>query len=139
MATSIFDKKEEMPTKVGLELVLDSNLVVWQELMGYLEDNYGALVSEWKYYSKNAGWCLRVANATGKNLVFLLPNDDRFMVNINMSVKVRDKVLAVGLSDINTDLLVDAKVYTEGVSILVDVSSADDLEDVKTILRVRDN
>jgi hypothetical protein len=96
------------------------------------------LKKEWKFYSNQAGWTLRISSEK-RNLVFISPNDSYFLVNINMSVKVSKIVLDLDISDNTKDLIKQAKVYQEGTGVLIEVRNEEDLEDIKTILNVRDN
>ena len=138
MATSIFDNKEIVPNDEDLEDILKSSLDVYNKLISFLKNEYGLLTTEWKFYSKKAGWTLRISNKK-RNLVFFSPNEDYFLVTVNMGVKVSKIALDSDISDNTKDLIRQAKVYAEGISILIEVRNDKDLEDIKTILNVRDN
>ena len=137
MATSIFDNKEIVPNDEDLEDVLKGSLDTYNKLISFLEKEYGALTKEWKFYSKKAGWTLRITGEK-RNLIFFSPNDDYFLVTVNMSVKVSKIVLDLDISDTTKKLIKEAKPYAEGLSILIEVKKEEDLEDIKTILNVRD-
>jgi hypothetical protein len=138
MATSIFDNKEIVPNEDDLKNVLKDKIEVWNQLISYLEEEYGSLTGEWKFYSKNAGWTYRV---TGKkrNLVFLSPNDEYFLVTINMSVKVSKILLDMDFKEEIKKIIKETKAYREGLSVLIEIKSENDLEDIKTMLNVRDD
>jgi hypothetical protein len=138
MATSIFDNKEIVPNDEDLEDVLKNSFETYNELLYYLEKEYGSLKKEWKFYSKNAGLTLRISGKK-RNLLFLSPNEGYFLVNVNMGVKVSKIVLDTDVSDTIKDLIKQAKVYREGISILINIKNEEDLEDIKTILKIRDN
>jgi len=138
MATSIFDNKEIVPNDEDLEDILKSSLDVYNKLISFLKNEYGLLTTEWKFYSKKAGWTLRISNKK-RNLVFFSPNEDYFLVTVNMGVKVSKIALDSDISDNTKDLIKQAKVYAEGISILIEVRNDEDLKDIKTILNVRDN
>ena len=139
MATSIFDNKDQQPNEDDLKKVLKSKIDVWNHLFKILEDKYGIIKTEWKFYSKKAGWSLKVSNEKGKNLIFLLPNDNYFIATINMGVKIKEQVLQSDISDKNKKLIEESKIYTEGISTLFKITNKDDLEDMITILRIRDD
>jgi len=138
MATSIFDNKEIIPNDEDLESVLKGSLDIWNDLISFLEKEYGTLNEEWKFYSKKAGWSLRVSSKK-RNLLFLIPNDTYFIATVNMGVKVSKIVLDLDISESTKNLIKEAKKYREGISILINIKNKEDLEDVKTILNVRDN
>ena len=137
MATSIFDRKEYQPNNNDLERVLKSCFVVWHNLLDFFYQNHDVIETNWKFYSKNSGWCLKVNNEKGKNLAYLLPNDDYFMVCINMSESVRTRVLSLNLTEQNRKLIEDAKVYKEGISVLFRITFANDLKDIETVLNFK--
>jgi len=139
MATSIFDKKEQQPNENDLEKVLKTSIDVWEHLIDYLKDKHEVIETEWKFYSKNAGWCLKISNEKGKNIVFLLPNDNYFIVTVNMGVKIKEQVLQSNISDENKKIIENTKIYAEGISTLFTIKDKEDLEDIKTILNIRDN
>lgn len=138
MATSIFDKKEEQPTDNDIKEALKKCIDVWDNLIEYLKYKYECINSEWKFYSANAGWCLRISNKKGKNILFLLPNSNYFIATVNMSVKVKEEVLVSSISKENKMLIEVAKVYMEGLSVLFPIIDKKDIEDIKTILSIRD-
>jgi len=138
MPTSIFDNKEIVPNDEDLENILKSSLNAYNKLISYLENEYAPLTNEWKFYSKKAGWTLRISNKK-RNLLFLSPNEDYFLVTVNMGVKVSKMVLDSDVSDNTKDLIKQAKVYAEGTGVIIEVRNEKDLEDIKTILNIRDN
>jgi hypothetical protein len=71
MATSIFDNKEIIPMEEDLDDVLNNSLSVWNNLIDYLENEYGELNKEWKFYSKNSGWSFKIANKKKKFVVLI--------------------------------------------------------------------
>ena len=139
MATSIFDKKEQQPNENDIEKVLNSKFNVWEYFIEYLQNKHEGIEIEWKFYSKNAGWCLKISNEKGKNIVFLLPNDNYFIVTVNMGVKIKEQVLQSNISDENKKIIENTKIYAEGISTLFTIKDKEDLEDIKTILNIRDN
>ncbi|MFV0395612.1 MAG: DUF3788 family protein [Coprobacillaceae bacterium] len=137
MATSIFEDKQQIPTIEEVEMSLKEVLSVWEHLLDYIEQHYGKLQNEWKFYSKKAGWTYRVSNDK-RNIVFLTPNDSYFLVTINMSEKVGKQVLSASVSEDVKTMIKEARVYMEGIGILLKIGNKNDLEDIKTILEIRD-
>lgn len=138
MATSIFDNKEIVPNEEDLKEVLKENINIWNQLIDYLEEEYGPLTSEWKFYSKNAGWTYRISNEK-RNLIFLSPNDKYFIASINMSVNVSKILLDMDLPEEIKTIIKETKAYREGKSVLITIKNENDLENIKTMLNVRDN
>lgn len=139
MATSIFDKKDQQPDEDDLEEVLKTSLCIWELFMDYLKSKHDVIETEWKFYSKNSGWCLKISNEKGKNIAFLLPNNNYFIITINMGVKIKEQVLQTNISEKNKKVIESAKIYVEGISVLFIIKTVKDLEDIETILSIRDN
>lgn len=137
MATSFYDDKNIIPNVENVPVILKDCFSVWQELIKYLEDSYGELTFEWKFYGKSSGWSYRISSKK-RNLVFLLPNEDYFLVNINMGVKVATKVLEANIDEEIKTMLANAKVYQEGTGVLLKITKVEDLNNIKTILQIRD-
>jgi hypothetical protein len=136
MATSIYDNKNNIPNDDNLD-ILKTSYPTWNHLIDFLEHKYGNLNTEWKFYSKNSGWCFKISNDK-KNLLFLLPNDDYFIINVNMSTAISKKILKDNIKNSTKLLIEQAKQYVEGISILLEIRNNKDLDDIKTILNVRD-
>ena len=117
---------------------MKNSLDAYNKLISYLENEYDPLTNEWKFYSKKAGWALRISNKK-RNLVFLSPNEDYFLGTVNMGVKISKIALNSDISDNTKDIIKQTKVYTEGISILIKVRNEEDLEDIKTILNIMYN
>lgn len=67
-----------------------------------------------------------------------MPNNDFFIVTVNMGVNVSKIVLDSDISNGTKDIIKKAKKYMEGISILINIENEDDLNDIKTILKIRD-
>jgi len=140
MATSIFDKKEYQPSEIDLRDALKASVIAWDNLFDYLQENYGDITTEWKFYSKKAGWTLKAFDSKKKNIVFLSPNDNYFITTVGMGVKLKETVLQANISQETKSLIEEAVEYVEGISILIKIVDEQDLADVKTILEIkRDN
>ena len=138
MATSIFDNKATIPNEEMVATALADTNELWDRLQSHVKEHYQVTSRDWKFYSKKAGWTLRITGEK-RNLIFFSPNDDYFLVTVNMSVKVSKIVLDLDISDTTKKLIKEAKPYAEGLSILIEVKKEEDLEDIKTILNIRDN
>lgn len=138
MATSVFDIKEIVPEEDDLEKVLKDSIDLWNQLMNYLEEEYGPITSEWKFYSKKSGWSYRVSNKK-RNLIFLIPNDEYFIATINMSLKVVQILLDIDLPEEIKNTIKTTKNYKEGKSVLINIKNEKDLKNIKTMLEIRDN
>ncbi|MGL6298371.1 MAG: DUF3788 domain-containing protein [Methanobacteriaceae archaeon] len=138
MATSIFDNKEIIPDEEDLKEVLKENMDLWNQLIKYLEEEYGPIKAEWKFYSKKAGWSYKVSNKK-RNLIFLIPNDEYFIATVNMSLKVSEILLDIDLPKDIKNIITKTKAYSEGKSILINIKNNEDIKNIKTILNIRDN
>lgn len=137
MKISVFLDKSRVPTMSDVEKKLKDAYAVWGHLLQYLEHRYGTLTNEWKYYSKTSGWCYRIAGSK-RNIVFLSPNQGCFYVNINMGENIGKKIVQSSVSKEVKTMIKEAKVYQEGIGIMITIKNIKDIDDVKTILSIRD-
>jgi hypothetical protein len=76
-ASSVFTDKTAEPSESRLARALGATAPIWAELRGYLEEEYGTLADEWKFYSTKSGW-VRKTLLKERNLFFFTPLDGYF-------------------------------------------------------------
>jgi len=69
---SIFLDKSVKPTNEMLSGALGQSYKYWEEIKNSLENQYGPLIEEWKYYSATSGWTLKLL-LKKRNLFFFAP------------------------------------------------------------------
>jgi len=128
-------------TKPGIEMlskVLGPAAKHWESIRGTIEQRYGPLTEEWKYYSLASGWTLKVLRKK-RNLFFFAPCEKHFRVAFIFGDKA---VRAVETSNVPTALireLKSARKYAEGRGVRIEVRSSRDVATVLTLVDIKIN
>jgi hypothetical protein len=95
------------------------------------------VAEELKYlYGKKYGWGLQF-RSKGNVLVSLFPNEKYFVALVILGAKGLGEVAKADLHDNARDAITAANLYAEGKWLFVAVKGNDDLNDVKTLLKIR--
>ena len=137
MATSIFDDKAITPTEDMVNAAIADTKLLWGKLKSHAEENYPGLSSEWKMYSKKAGWSL-VFKKAKRTLFYFVPCDAHFIIAFVLGEKAVKTALQSPISEKSRAELDDADICAMGHSFFVYVRSKEDLEDVFTLLKIKE-
>ena len=138
MASSFFTNKSVKPDDRSLGKVLGASYKYWEELKGELENEFGPLIEEWKFYSQKSGWTLKLLRQK-RNLFFFTPCSKYFRLSFVFGDKA---VSAIEKSDLPKRMitsLVDAKKYIEGRGLRIEVKSRKDVEHIITLVNIKIN
>jgi len=138
MSRIIFDDKSIKPEDDSLYEILGTTGKYWKELKKHLEEKYGPITEEWKFYSQKSGWTLKVLRKK-RNLFFFTPIKDYFKISFVFGDKA---VAVVEKSDLPVTIintLVNARKYMEGRGIQIDIKLPEDLENVKNLVEIKIN
>jgi len=136
MSEIIFIDKSTKPNSNTLAEVLGETINLWNEIKKYISDEYGEFIEEWKYYSKNSGWILKLLRKR-RNLFFFIPYKDFFRIAFVFGDRA---VSEVDKSDLPNDIkksLLNARKYAEGRGIQLDIKTSEDIENVKKLLEIK--
>ncbi|UCE18518.1 MAG: DUF3788 domain-containing protein [Gemmatimonadota bacterium] len=134
--TSFFMDKSVKPEKESLARALGKTAKLWDRLRSDLEDEYGELVEDWKFYSQKSGWTMKLLRKK-RNLFFMTPHKGYFRVTFVFGDKA---VFEVEKSDIPGDLikaLLSAKKYAEGRGLTVGVKNSKDRQSVRKLVDIK--
>lgn len=56
MSASVFDDKAVKPDEKALLKVIGKTAGHWKKIKSSLENEYGELIKDWKYYGQKTGW-----------------------------------------------------------------------------------
>jgi hypothetical protein len=138
MSRSIFDSKSIKPDYDSLIEILGEAAEYWKDLKQHLEEEYGPIIEEWKFYSQKSGWTLKVLRKK-RNLFFLTPLKDHFLITFIFGDKAVSAIERSDLPESIVKTLVNAKKYMEGRGVQIDVKSPEDLENVKKMVAIKVN
>jgi Protein of unknown function (DUF3788) len=132
MSASVFDDKTVQPDNESLLGAMGKTAKHWQKIRTNLENEYGALIEEWKFYGPKTGWLLKVLRKK-RNLFFLIPLQDSFHISFTFGEKAVAAVLEGVFPDEVKEELKNARKYAEGRGVRIDVKTA---QIAKTILKL---
>ncbi len=108
----------------------------WEELKNALQDQYGPLTEEWKYYGASSGWTLKLL-LKKRNLFFFAPYEKYFKIAFIFGDKA---VSAVEESDLPVKMaqeLKNAKRYAEGRGLRLEIKKKADIKHVITLVGIK--
>ena len=136
MAVSILDDKTVKPDNGKVAAVLSDAFPIWDEVVNHVKAEYPSIAEEWKHYGKASGWTLRLLSKK-RNLLFLIPLDGCFRIRFVLGEKA---VACADASDLPKEVKVSinaATLHTEGRSIDIDISCIEQLETIKSLIRIK--
>jgi hypothetical protein len=126
MAINTFINKPKQPTDAELAAALGPAKAVWDQLLAELSQEYGVNDYEWKSYSPNAGWSLRVKRKT-RTIVWLSPSDGSFTVAFILGDKALRAARQFKVPQRVVRAISEAPNYPEGTCIRLKVKSSRDI------------
>jgi hypothetical protein len=136
MSLSVFGEKALVPNDDLLAEVLDSSKVLWDRIAGSIRDTCSEVSSEWKFYSKKAGWSLVIKSKT-RTLVYMIPQKGFFKVNFVFGEKAVTSAQDIGLPAAVLALISEAKPYVEGRSFMFDVRRPEDADTALNLIEIK--
>ena len=131
MAASIFGEKTNIPNNEALHSALKDSHALWDTILDF-SDGKG----EWKFYGKAAGWTFQVKKSK-RTLFYMMPKDAFFQITFVYGEHAVEAAKSAGLPEqVLTDLL-QAKVYVEGRSVSIAITSIADIDIVKKMLQLK--
>ena len=138
MSLSAFDDKTSLPNEDMLSEFLSDSKILWNLLLKHLGETCKNTSTEWKYYSKSAGWTL-VVNSEKRKIIYLIPLKGSFKTNFVFGEKAVAEAKCADLPASVLTLILESKPYMEGRSFMVDVKNIADVEIVEKLLKIKIN
>jgi hypothetical protein len=127
----------ERPTDAEGADVLGSKAKLWNEFIEWMSEQEGVSDQEWKgVVVKKYGWSLRLKKK-GRNIVYLGPGTDCFMINFVLSDKALDEAKHAHLPKAVQDALATAPRYPEGNGLRFLVRRSGDLAAIRKIAAIK--
>ncbi len=136
MAKSYFRVKELQPAEENLREIMQESKVLWDTYVDFVDKLVPGTSNLWKYYGKAWGWCM-VYIEKKKNLMYLTPGENCFYVSFTFSDKNRETAADAGLTDEVIQIIESGKSNTAGHTFDIEVRNDDDLELVKSLLKIK--
>lgn len=136
MSASIYSDKQVQPGTDLFSKDLSHTRDYYDKICEFIENEYGVLIREWKYYGKKSGWILKLINIK-RNVLFIIPCNNYFRTAFTFGDKATDIVLNSELSDSIKKEITNAKKYAEGRTIQIEVRNEDDLNVVIELIKIK--
>jgi hypothetical protein len=136
VTTSVFVDKLNPPDETVLAAALGDAMTLWRDIRNRLEGRYGALVEDWKFYSKKSGWTMKLL-LKKRNLFFSFPQDGCFSVSFVFGDKAVALVQQSSLPETIVSDLVNARKYAEGRGVLIEVKSPEDVGYIVKLVEIK--
>ena len=138
MYQSAFTEREHEPDSELLVNVLGASHPLWQEIKEHLNQTFGEIVEEWKFYGLKSGWVLKMLKKK-RNLFFFIPMQSFFVISFVFGDKAVNQILETDFPDEIKSAIRNARKYVEGRGLPIEVRSEDEVEQVKTLVEIKVN
>ena len=108
----------------------------WEEIKSTLEDQYGKLTEEWKFYSASSGWTLKLI-LKKRNLLFFAPCEKYFRLAFIFGDKAVTEVENSDLPNGMIEELKNAKRYVEGRGLRIEVRKKADIKYIIKLVAIK--
>ncbi len=125
MALSIFDDKARPPGPGELESAIGRTGALWEGLRGRVRESYGPVADEWAFAGAKFGWSLRLKDRK-RVVLYLIPCKGHFLAGVVLGEKAVQAVRGAGLPEGILRMVDEAKPYSEGRGIRVEVRKKGD-------------
>jgi uncharacterized protein DUF3788 len=132
-----FVGKASQPSDEEVTNALGASGMIWKNLIGWMAEKEGVSDQEWKgIVVKKYGWSLRLKRK-GRNIIYLSPGKDCFMVSFVLSNKALEQAKSEHLPKAVQDALANAPHYPEGNGLRLLVHRASDLAAIRKIAAIK--
>jgi hypothetical protein len=131
--STYFNDKLQQPTDDMLVGALGETKVLLDELIHFIETEFGECRPEWKYYGNKYGWSLKLFNKK-RNVVFVGPEEGYFNVAFAFGEKPYEAIMESKLPAFIKDELRNAPVYVEGRPLRMEIKSPLHMNDLKQLV-----
>lgn len=132
----LFAERMREPAGELLQAFLGDALNYWNEIVGFVECNYGPVTTEWKYYGKRSGWIQKLL-LKKRNLLFFTPYMNYFSISMIFGDKAVCEIEKSNLPRHIVSDLVNARKYAEGRGIRIYVRDRENLNVIKDLLKIK--
>ena len=136
MAASIFDNKLVEPDDNMLSSGLGKSKEYLDSICKFIVIEYADVKPEWKFYGKKSGWILKLLNKK-RNVLFMVPCSGYFRTAFTFGDKAYNSILISSLPDNIKEELKNAKKYSEGRTIQLEIKSITDLRSIFQLIKIK--
>ena len=131
----LYDKTKK-PADKDLSEVLGSSYKNWEEIKKFLNEEFGSVVEDWKFYGQKYGWALKML-LKKRNLFFFVPGNNKFKIAFIFGDKAVSVVEKTDLPKELIEELKNAKKYMEGRGLSIEMKSKKQVDIIKKLVRIK--
>jgi hypothetical protein len=131
-----FNNKLQQPTDEMLTSALGETKKILDDIISFIETEFGESSVEWKFYGAKIGWTLKVFNKK-RNVFFVGPEDGYFKMAFIFGNKAYLKIINSNLPDYIKRLLTESKVYMEGRSLQLEIRNIADAMPLQELVKIK--
>ncbi len=135
MVEFLYDKSK-MPDNQMLAEVMGKSFNLWMKLKQQLENKYGILIKEWKFYGQKLGWTFKLL-LKKRNLFFFKPCKNFFRLTFVFGDKAVNEILSSDFPDFIKTELKNARKYVEGRGLTLEVKNNKEIEIVLKLVEIK--
>ncbi len=136
MSASIFDLKNITPNDAMLTHELGTSMDWLWQIRNYIDENYGDLSVEWKYYGQKSGWVLKLFHKK-RNVLFVVPLSGSFKVVFTFGERAFYTIIDSEIPDNIKHELLNAPKHTEGRTIHLHITTNEQIPGVFELIRIK--
>jgi hypothetical protein len=128
--------KTKQPDDAVLKSLFGASFKLWEEIKTSISKEFSPVTEEWKYYGAKSGWTMKLLFKK-RNLFFLIPDEDFFIIGFVFGDKA---VAEVEKSDLPASLikeLVSAKKYAEGRGLRIEIRKKEEVNNVLKLVKIK--
>jgi hypothetical protein len=132
----VLGDKSVYPSEDILFSIIRDKKVVWQEIMGYVNENYQNVTEEWRYYNDGKQWLFKM-QLKKKTLFWIGILQDTFRITFYFGNKAEPLITGSNLPDKIKDDFLSGKRYGNIRAISTSISGTGDLENIYKLIDLK--
>lgn len=133
---SVFTDKAIQPTSDTLSKTLEELYTLWKSITDSCICLCPEAIGNWHYSGDKYGWSYRISDKK-RVLIYLLPRAGFFKIAFVFGQKAMKEIEKSAINESIQNELRNAKVYSEGRGVRIDVKDNDILKDIQQLIAIK--
>lgn len=134
--STIFNDKQQQPTDEMLLSTMGDAKTLLDEIIRFVETEFGECHTEWRFYGAKIGWSLKVFHKK-RNILFVGPEADYFRVAFAFGERAYVKIMESDMPEYIKTQLAEATVYVEGRPLRLEIKTAADTVPLLQLIKIK--
>lgn len=136
MAPSVFLDKTQPPGAQDLVRVLGRSKRWWDDIAGFVAQQYGPITETWGFSGKKYGWSLGLKQKK-RSILYLVPGQKTFICSFALNEKAATEARARRLPANLLKMIEGAPRYPEGRAVRMEIKTVSSVESAKKLITVK--